>query len=476
MDQKPSLALTQEQRMQMILAPHLRQSLELLQAPILELRNIIEKELQQNPTLEEVPKDELKIKDMESSDLPNIEKELNIDKDYEILAQLDDEWREYFFQNFEKEPYTSEDEEKHEYIIQSITPPETLQDHLLKQLHLTDLSEQDKEIGELLIGYINDDGYLNADIYNLAVTSGIPVKKIEEVLSTIQDFHPVGVGARNIKECLIIQLNQSGIQNEIARQIILQYLDKLAEHKYEEIASKLNTSVEEVRKAEILILSFNPKPGNIFASVEPQYIYPDVIYKKVDNKWETIINNDYIPHLRISSYYKRLLKSKDVSPEVKSYIQEKIRASAFIIRSIEQRQYTIRRVAEEIAREQQEFLEYGIDKLKPLTMSQIAKKLNIHETTVSRAVADKYASTPHGIFELRYFFTPGITTQDGKEISTESVKKMITEMIENEDKSNPLRDQDIVELLKKKNINIARRTVAKYRCMLKIPPSHLRKC
>lgn len=298
---------------------------------------------------------------------------------------------------------------------------------------------------------------------------------MNDILLIIQDFDPLGVGARDLKECLMLQLERMGTGNSLALRIVSEHLDKMAAKRVEEIANALKASPEEVTKAFEIISSLNPKPGSPFSPEMAKYIEPEVIVRKIEGKYMVFLNDEHLPRVRINQQYKDLMETGTADKEVRDYIKEKIRSGVFLIKSIEQRQHTIFRIATEIVTKQTDFLEHGVSHLKPLTMVEIAAIIGMHETTVSRAVAGKYMQTPRGLFEIKYFFTPGIKTSDGTQISNKTVKDTIEKLIKEENPANPLSDQEIVESLKEKSIPVARRTVAKYRLMLHIPPSHLRK-
>ena len=470
-----TLSLAQTQHLQMVLAPQLRQSLEMLQVPILELRAMIQEEIEQNPTIEEVPAENMQV-EIESGETGTTDAaELEFEKEFEVLAKLDDDWREYFYQDLQTRPYQSDAGERRQFMLDSIPQRESLQEHLLGQLHLTELSEDDIRTGELVIGSINDDGYLTSSLEDLAAGTGHDIGHLQDVLSVVHDFHPTGVGASNLSECLLLQLERLGEGDSTAALIVREHLDKLGARKYQDIARVLKIDMEEVRKAAEMIGTLDPKPGRAYSDEVATYILPEVVVQDVDGEYVVILNDDQLPHVRISRQYRELLASPDTKPEVKSYIRERIRSGAFLIKSIHQRQRTIDRIASEIVKTQTDFLDHGISELRPLTMSAVAAVVGVHETTVSRAVAGKYMQTPRGVYEMKYFFTPGITAADGKQVSNKTVKDMIADMVANEDPAKPLSDQEIMALLKEEGIKIARRTIAKYRLVLRIPPSHMRK-
>ncbi|NCC52351.1 MAG: RNA polymerase sigma-54 factor, partial [Spartobacteria bacterium] len=364
------LAQTQQQRLQMVLAPQLRQSLHLLQVPILELQSLLQQEIQQNPALEEKleAKDPIEVEpgtDTQTEDL----KELDFKEEFEVLAQLDDEWRDYFQQNQVIRPYSNDEDAKREFFLNSLSQSESLQEHLLAQLPLAGLNEEELKIGEMLIGSINDDGYLTCTLGELAETTGHELHEIEDVLSIVQEFDPIGVGARDLPECLMLQLARIGMEESPAAEVIQHHLDELGARKYPQIAREIKLTVEEVQKIAHFIATLEPRPGRMFSSEQATYILPEVIVQKVNDEYVVIVNDDQIPHLRISRHYRKLMENPETTKEVKQYIREKIQAGTFLIKSINQRQQTIYRIASEIVKVQQDFLENGVTHLKPLTMA-----------------------------------------------------------------------------------------------------------
>lgn len=471
-----TLSLSQQQQLQMVLAPQLRQSLEMLQVPILELRTMIRQELEQNPTIEEVLQDAPTVEIEPDPQGPaDNSKELDFEKEFEVLTRLDDEWRDYFYQNLQNSSYNPESEERRRFLFESQPQRESLQEHLTTQLHLSGLSEADRATGELIIGSINDDGYLVTPLEELAASANVDLKHLQDVHSVILDFHPTGVGARSLGECLMLQLERLDQSHSLAARIVDAHLESLAARRFAEIARALGATVDEVQEAARAIGRLDPKPGRIFSDEISTYVLPEVLVQKVDGEFVVILNDDQLPHIRISKYYRSLLNEANTEADVKSYVRDRIRSGAFLIKSIHQRQRTIQRIATEIVRRQTPFLDKGIAHLKPLTMAEVARVVGVHETTVSRAVSGKYMQIPGGIFEMKYFFTPGIRMNDGSQVSNKTVKDMIANMVAAEDPDHPLSDQEIVDRLKHKGVKIARRTVAKYRLVLHIPPSHMRK-
>lgn len=479
-----------------VLAPQLQQSLALLQAPTLELKALIEQELQQNPVLEESlsAENDQEAKDQEehngeSSDPTEPPADVTYDStteqpndavddfqaEFERLAQLDQEWREHFSQAAGTQRFSQEDEERRQFMFDSLVADISLQETLLEQVRMSDMTPEQRPIAEMIIGNIDDYGYLQASVDELAFSTNIPAENIAEVLKITQAFHPPGVGARDLRECLLLQLERADRKDSLEYKIVDQYFDALGKRRLPEIGRGLGLDVDEVQEAVARIGHLEPRPGRAFLPDNDHYILPEVFVQKTGDEWTITTNNEQVPHLRISNTYKDLMSQVDSSTEVREYIREKIRAGKFLIKSLHQRQQTILNIATEIVNRQREFLEKGVAFLKPLTMLQVAEVVGVHETTVSRAVSGKYMQTPRGIFEMKYFFTSGIKTASGVGMSNTSVKDIISEMVKVENPGKPLSDEEIVKLLVEKGIVIARRTVAKYRSELNILPSHLRK-
>jgi RNA polymerase sigma-54 factor len=495
--------------LQQVLAPQLQQSLALLQAPTLELKALVEQELQQNPVLEEI-----QIEDQEQSDKferesdtsvitpqgdttilnspdpaeppadtkfdptsekPNSEPVDDFQAEFERLTQLDQEWRDHFAQTNVPSRASAEDEEKRQFMFDSLVSGTSLQEHLLEQVRLSELTEEQRPVAEMIVGNIDDYGYLKASIEELAASMNTAPERILEVLKVIQTFHPPGVGARDLRECLMLQLERQGRENTMEYRIVRDYMESLGKRRLPEIARGLAEDVVDVQEATARIGLLEPRPGRAFLPDNDQYVVPEVFVSKQGEDFAVSTNNDQVPHLRISNTYKDLMAQADSSPEVRDYIREKIRAGKFLIKSLHQRQTTILNIAKEIVKRQREFMEKGVAFLKPLTMVQVAEVVGVHETTVSRAVSGKYMQTPQGVFEMKYFFTSGIQTASGEGMSNTSVKDMIAEIFKKEDPMKPLSDQEVVLMLAAKGIVIARRTVAKYRSELNILPSNLRK-
>lgn len=470
------LSLNQKQELQQVLAPHLRQSLEVLQVPILELRTLIQKEMEQNPTLEQPPEKGIEQLEVEQG-TSDIDREANdqFDQEFEALASIDEEWSDYFRQN-RSVSYSQDDESRRQFFLDSITESVLLQEHLVDQMHLSDLTESERKIGEMLIGSIDDDGYLTGTLEEFAQSTGIAIETLMYVLSVIHDFDPIGVGARDIVECLILQLVRLGKFKDDPEYILVkEHLDKLAAHRYTDIAKAMDITVEEVERLAQFISTLDPKPGQRFSAGNTEYVVPEIIVQKVDGEYVVHQTDEYLPRIRISKQYKNLMSSEDTPAEVKTYIRDKIRAGTLLVRSIDQRQQTIHRIATEIVRVQKGFFEHGISNLRPLTMNQVAEVLGVHETTVSRATSNKYMQTPVGTFEMKYFFTTGVRQADGQTVSNEAIKDTLARIIASENPAKPFSDSALVKKLQEKGMKVARRTVAKYREQMNILPSHMRK-
>jgi RNA polymerase sigma-54 factor len=360
-------------------------------------------------------------------------------------------------------------------MFDSLATGTSLQEHLLEQVRLSEVTDEQRPIAEMLIGNIDDYGYLKATVEEMAFSTSLMPEKIAEVLAIVQSFYPAGVGARDLRECLLLQLERQGKQKTLEYRIVHDFMDALGKRRIPEIGRGTGEDVVDVQKAIARIGLLEPRPGRAFLPDNDQYVLPEVFVTRQGDEFVVATNNEQIPHLRISNTYKDLMAKADASPEVREYIREKIRAGKFLIKSLHQRQQTILNIGREIVNRQREFMEKGVAFLKPLTMVQVAEVVGVHETTVSRAVSGKYMQTPQGVFEMKYFFTSGIQTASGEGMSNTSVKDMIADIFQNEERSKPLSDQEVVMMLSQKGIVIARRTVAKYRSELNILPSNLRK-
>jgi len=493
------LQLSQRLTQSLVLAPQLQQSLALLQAPTLELKALVEHELEQNPVLEEVADADLEQRDKSLSDdaeLPassdsasdgiedtafdtaeknSTEPADDFQAEFDKLVQLDQEWRDHFSQTNIPTRQSAEDEEKRQFMFDSLTVGTSLAEFLMEQVRESELNDEQRAIAELIIGNIDDYGYLKATIDEISTANNLPAQKISDVLKIIQSFDPPGVGAIELRECLMLQLERAGKQDTLEFRIIRDFMEALGKRRIPEIARGTNRTIEEVQETLAKIARLEPRPGRAFLPDNDQYVLPEVFVQKNGDDFIVTTNDEHIPHLRISNVYKDLMSGGENNSEVKNYIREKIRAGKFLIKSLHQRQATILNIGKEIVKRQREFMEKGVAHLKPMTMAQIADVVGVHETTVSRGVSGKYMQTPQGIFEMKFFFTAGLQNGTSDGVSNASVKDMIAEIFKAEESSKPLSDQEVVKMLADKGITIARRTVAKYRDELGILPSNLRK-
>lgn len=475
----------QKQTQSLVLAPQLRQSLKILQAPAMELRNAILEELESNPLLEELALDssvsldreEEKFREEKSDDDGERDKEeMDFEEDYAILHELNEDWKEYFAQESRNNVYSSEDAERRQHFFDSLVAETSLQEHLMRQAEMTDLDEEERQAIQYLIGSLDDRGFLTTTPSEVALMAQLPLKKVQIALESLKNFDPAGIGAEDLADSLLLQLRQKGRSQSLAAKIIREQYKFLLRRRIPEIARKCGVSMDEVHDALEEISELDPSPGRRFSEDQNRIVNPDVRVEKDDSgEWIIHLNNDYIPRLRLNNTYKELLAKGKLSKKEKDYVQEKMRSGKFLINSIEQRQQTIERITREILKFQADFFEKGVSGLKPLTMNRVAQAVDVHETTVSRAIANKYIDTPHGVFEFKYFFTPGYQSSDGKSVSNTSIKDTIAHLIESENPEKPLSDQEIVKILAEKDFKIARRTVAKYREEMGILPTNLRR-
>ncbi|MEW6057080.1 MAG: RNA polymerase factor sigma-54 [Bdellovibrionota bacterium] len=490
---KQSLKLSQ----QLVMTPQLQQAIKLLQLNRLELAEVVNQELMENPLLEEIAEtvdnpEGIENTDRQASSDPSIDApaaettqgdEFAVRKDQqEKLLQGKEEfdWEAYVedLNNNSTLPsvrLNTEDLPSFENILTKTT---TLTDHLLWQLSLSQFQEDERRLGELVVGNLNEDGYLLMPVEDLAKEASIDAEDANEILRMMQRFDPIGVCSRNLQECLAVQAQFLKPRNEMVEKIIQHHLHDLERKNYQSIARSLSVTLDEVIVATKIILEFEPKPGRSFVSSDnTQYITPDIYVYKVGGEFVITLNEDGMPKLRVSSYYRNVLSSaKQEGNVTKEYIQDKLRSAVWLIRSIHNRQKTIYKVTESIVKHQRDFFEKGVGFLKPMILKDVAADIGMHESTVSRVTTNKFVHTPVGIFELKYFFNSSISSADGgADVASEAVKEKIRQMVSKEDASRPLSDQRIVELLRAENIEIARRTVAKYRDMLGILSSSKRK-
>jgi RNA polymerase sigma-54 factor len=464
---RQTLKLTQ----QLVMTPQLQMALKLLQMPRLELSEAVQVELRENPVLEE-------LLDQKEEQTPHSERESleeGKEKPEKDIRSDEINWDKYpsEFSSINYNIYRGDDNRPN--YEQTLSRSPSLTDHLIWQLRLSKFTEEERQVGVLIIGNLDENGYLRISLDDVAQSSGVLLQKVEKVLGKIQEFDPVGVGARNLSECLLIQVRSIAFKSIIVEEIIGHHLESLQNNKHDQIARKLEISIEEVVEAAKFISGLEPKPGRAFSAEKPQYITPDMFVYKIDNDYVIVSNDDGLPKLQISPFYRRHLAGQDLSKSEKEYIQEKMRSAVWLIKSIHQRRRTIYRATESIMKFQREFLDKGVGHLKPLVLRDVAQDLEMSESTISRVSTNKYVHTPHGMFELKYFFNSGIQRRGEESIASESVKERIRKMIRKEDTKRPLSDHEIMEILSGENIPIARRTVAKYRNMLGVLPSNKRK-
>ncbi len=463
---------------QLVMTPQLQQAIKLLQLSRLELIQTIRNELEINPVLEEVEEGEEYLEELPSSEVSSEEQPFLQEFEVSDKVRDDFDWESFLEEYSSSPPVLQEREEGEELpsFEQRLSKPTSLRDHLYWQLRLSRLTEKEIEIGEEIIGNLNSNGYLDATVEEIAKATNSTPEEVERVLRTIQHFDPLGVASRDLRECLLVQARVLMPENKLVETIILNYLNYLENKNYQALMNKLGCGSQELKEAVEAILSLDPRPGRAYSDEEPQYVSPDVFVVKVENDFVILLNDEGLPKLRISPYYLEFMKNPDKIPQsAKEYIQNKIRSASWLIKSIYQRQKTIYKVTESIVRLQRDFFEKGVGHLKPMVLKDVAMDIGVHESTVSRVTANKYMQTPHGLFEFKYFFSSGIRKDDGEDIASEIVKEKIRDIIKREDPSSPYSDSEIAEMLMKDGIKIARRTVAKYREMMNILPSHKRK-
>ena len=474
MEIKHSLNLSQ--RPALIMTQRLQQALKLLQVPTLELQAILKQEIMQNPMLEEV--DELtENEDIAKEDSP--EETANEEAD----EPSDDDpidWSDYIQDGLDR-TYIPQSEVNPEFLEKVPVTRTTLAESLLEQLHFLSLSAEHMKVAEFLVGSLDERGYLSTPLLEVSQAMGKPAEEIERVLCVIHALEPVGVGARDLRECLLIQLDAKRQRDTLVWRLIHDQFDNLVNRRFPEIARNLKCTVEEVQAAADEVATLNPKPGLEVSAEDPKYVVPDLLVERVDDEYIVLLNDRNVPRLRISSAYESVLKDRKNSEkgtpggDTRAYIQNKLNSARWLIQTIEQRRRTMIKVMNCIIREQREFFDKGIAFLRPLTLQQVARQIDMHESTVSRVCSGKYVQTPRGVFELKFFFSSGLETEDGEDVSARTAKDIIKTLIEEEDKKEPLSDQRIAELLHEKGLRIARRTVAKYREQLSILPARFRR-
>ena len=465
--QKLGLSTRLSQRL--ILTPSLQQAIKLLPLTTLELAEVLEQEVMENPLLEEVPQEQPSAEEIAQEEAKtereDILKEIDVEKFFEDYLDDGDHRRTRSAEIPELPP-----------IENTLTEQPDLYDHLMWQLHMSVSDEFTLEIGDAIIQNLDADGLLRASVDEIANLGPYPVEEVQKALTIIQGLDPAGVAARDLTECLRLQLRNLGLEGSPTDVMVRDHMKQLQSHQYPEIGRQMGLSPDEVSHHLEIIKRLDPKPGLKYSPDKSTYIIPDVFVVKEGDDYKIILNDDGLPKLRISPTYRRMLDVKEVgSEETRNYVKEKLRSALWLLKSVDQRQRTIYKVSESIIRHQRGFLDSGITHLRPLVLRDVATDIGMHESTVSRVVANKYMHTPRGVYELRFFFHSGITSNMGEAISSVTIKDKIRKMIEAEDPFRPLSDSRIAELLGSDGLPLARRTVAKYREELRIPPSNLRK-
>jgi RNA polymerase sigma-54 factor len=412
-----------------------------------------------------------------SARLPKRDNEVNDDYN-DIMQKMENDWKDDIRDDSQTLlPHTGEDDARRQHIFDSATGAESLEENLLKQARLAAPSPEVFEAIRALVGELDARGYMTADLGALCLQTSLPRATLDEAWKILKTFDPPGIGAADLRECLLIQLLQTGRRHTLAALIVDEYFPLLLKRRLSEIARSLGATPRQIDEALAVLARLSTSPARNFASDDNRAVFPDIIVRRAadDSGWEPVMTREYIPRLRLNQSYKSLLAAKTLKPGDREYIREKMRSGNFLISAIEQRQNTLERIARLILKHQTDFFDNGVSRLHPLTMSVIAPELGLHVTTVSRAIANKTMLTPHGLFELRYFFTSGLTTDSGDTMASVSVRRLLADIIAKENPAAPLGDKELADRLRARGANIARRTIAKYRDALNIPPSHLRK-
>ncbi|NRR24777.1 RNA polymerase factor sigma-54 [Brevibacillus sp. MS2.2] len=451
------LGLFQEQTLKLVMTPELRQAITILQYSAIDLISYLQDQANENPVF-----------DLE------VAGEVASAKAEKPAPEID--WKEIVGNRATGEYGSSKNESTYNPLDYVQQGAETLYEHLERQLgYVKGFSSLQKQIALFLIGNLDEKGYLEITLEEASARLGAEMLEIEDVLSVLQHFDPVGVASRSLEECLLLQLGHLALDDEKIVQVVRNHLQDLADNRYQRIADKIGCTPQEVQAMADLIRTLNPRPGAAFSTVETRYVIPDVTVEKVGNDYVVLVNDVAAPRLKINSFYEKMLSQQKSQDEAKQFIHDKLNAAMWLAKSLEQRRLTLMRVTQAILDMQREFFDRGIHYLKPMTQKEIAERVGLHESTISRATSNKYVQTPRGIFELKYFFTSALSTSSGEATSSESVKRRIKALIEQEDRKSPLSDQKLGEMLLTEGIEISRRTVAKYREEMLIPSSAKRK-
>jgi RNA polymerase sigma-54 factor len=472
---------------QLVMTPQLQQAIKLLQLSRIELEEMVGKELEENPALEEGSAEEADSGEAQrtaAQDNGAVElSEQVVNREVSTVDKIGTlDWQEYLdtHSNSMHGSLTaeagSEDGDSPPSWENSITKKTSLEDHLLWQLRLSKITELESSIGLYIIQNLDENGYLTLTVDEVCAATESTPEAVEALLKRIQLFDPVGVAARDLRECLLVQMDNLGLSDTLAATIVSKYLGFLESKRYERLAKDLSVSIEEIADAAHVIASLEPKPSRGFEQDEVRTVLPDVFVERVGGEWVIYLNDDGVPRLRVSSLYRRMAGQEGAAEEeARQYLQEKVRAATWLIKSIQQRQQTLMKVTQSIFKFQGEFLDHGVSQLKPMVLRDVAEDIHMHESTVSRATANKYVHTPQGLYELKYFFQSAISTGSGEDVASESVREKIRHIIAGEDPRAPFSDQHIATVLSTDSIDIARRTVAKYREAMGILPSSRRR-
>jgi len=471
------LSLRQSQRV--VMTPLLQQAIQLLQLSTLELQEVVQKELLENPLLEEVAPETQDAPDgqappdaptappaepIAAAETPPSERQ---------TEELPFDMNQILFDDHEERSLVAQEDREDLPFENMVRSQSSLTDHLDEQLRFATEEAAARRIGEEIIGNLDEDGYLRAELEEIAQRCGCTVEEVQKVLVLVQGFDPSGVAARTIQECLLIQLKADPNPDPVSVEIVEEHFDDLTRRRYPDIARALKLSLDRVMESVEEIMGLEPKPGRRFGGADSRYIVPDVVVHKMGNEYVVVLNEDGIPRLRVNALYRSLLRSS--GEEARQYVEQKLRSAVWLIKSVDQRQRTLRKVTQSIVKFQREFLDKGLPYLRPLSLRDVGEDIGMHESTISRVTTNKYVETPQGLYELKFFFHSGIASGDGEMVSSVSVKKMIQDLLANEDPSKPLSDQEVALVLKGRGLTIARRTVAKYREELSILPSHHRR-
>ncbi|MFY0544437.1 RNA polymerase factor sigma-54 [Brevibacillus sp. H7] len=452
------LGLYQEQTLKLVMTPELRQAITILQYSAVDLVSYLQEQANENPVIE------LQESAVEMAPIKLERPSVEID------------WKEIVSNRATGEYSSHKNESTYnplDFVHQGTT---TLYDHLERQLgYVKGLTALQRKIALFLIGNLDEKGYLEITLEEAAQRLGASLEEIEDVLAILHHFDPIGVGARSLEECLLLQLQHQGLDDDKIVKVVQHHLQDLGNNRFQRIAEKVGCSIQDVQSMADLLRSLNPRPGAAYSQQETRYVIPDVTVEKVENEYIVMVNDVATPRLKISSFYEKLLSQQKSQDEAKQFIHEKLNAALWLAKSLEQRRLTLMRVTQAIVEMQRDFFDHGVHYLKPMTQKEIAERVNLHESTISRATSNKYVQTPRGIFELKYFFTSSLSTASGEAASSESVKRRIKSLIEQEDRKQPLSDQKLSEMLLEEGIEISRRTVAKYREEMMIPSSAKRK-